>query len=252
MQSRYSETFFKEMTNYLYKHKMAFSDCDVVEHTLLRLAGISSMPVKSVIDTNKGNKERVTIKLTDLNSDDALLFTSFLQKHDASAVQFIKSPEDRVICFDIDGQIMLQNLLPLIQGEIERSEKINPEILEPYIEASKRNWNLNDAFGLSSTRITGAPLTLYKLFYPESFEPINEEDEAALKSFIEEHMTIIEPPKETESANIVKDTNRSSSPLIQQNLFTSSRDARTLHTQDESQQDQDADVEKKPSSYTPK
>ena len=182
---------FKDLKDFFKSYKISTEACDVVERTLLHLAGVTKKPGKCNFDRGY-DQARMVFTIRDIDKKDAKKFVAFFQGlgdetakegsgHGEGAVLQCASmsgpSREKVVethHFEIDGLVMLEKAVPALKKQIEEWAKSDKKQLAEYEKETREYFSKQDpkvaeqaAEATASANVSKASRIL-KLFKPAS------------------------------------------------------------------------------------
>jgi hypothetical protein len=84
---RLVEGFKKDLELFCLKYQISAGQCDIFEHVLFQMAGISQMPQKSNCDTSYPDQTRITFRITEMPNKELDLFKALFLKYKDDTVR---------------------------------------------------------------------------------------------------------------------------------------------------------------------
>jgi hypothetical protein len=152
--------FHSDLTAYLLSHGLTAKDSNILEETLLKMAGVSTMPLKSQFKTGY-DRTRIVFSFKDMTKANADKFINYFKSHGditategdgyGSGSRYVpesaamstqeesveggpgrKAKEVEHHSIEVDALVLYETILPKFKAQIDTWAKESPELLKPY------------------------------------------------------------------------------------------------------------------------
>ncbi|WP_155823540.1 hypothetical protein [Legionella shakespearei] len=163
--------FHSDLTAYLLSHGLTAKDSNILEETLLKMAGISTMPLKSQFKTGY-DRTRIVFSFKDMTKANADKFIGYFKSHgDITAIEgdgygsgshYVpesaamsmqeeaaesgpgrKTKEVERHSIEVDALVLYETILPKLKAQIDTWAKESPELLKPYRSEQSQSSQVN-------------------------------------------------------------------------------------------------------------
>lgn len=162
--------FHSELNAYLQSHNLTAKVSNILEETLLKMAGVDSMPLKAQFKTGL-DRTRIVFSFKDMTKVNATKFINYFKGHgDITAMEgdgyssgshFVpesvmsmqeeaaesgpgrKTKEYEHHSIEVDALVLFETILPKFKAQIDTWAKDSPELLKPYRVEQSPNIQVN-------------------------------------------------------------------------------------------------------------
>lgn len=128
----YTRLLFKEMDDFLFHYEVTSTACDIFEHTLLKLAGITTVPESCKFEICHRDDSRVKFTIKGISDVEAVNLCAWLRTHGDETMREEGDMECRPVhVFTADGENFYKNILPIFYKEVEAMQA-SSELIKPY------------------------------------------------------------------------------------------------------------------------